>query len=98
MRLITRGDDERQDLPERRWRHALGRASLTVTAVFLLVIGAPFGATAGGAKHPFDAMAVHRPAEPFAAPELILTSLDGGEVRLSALRGKVIVLGFFTTT
>ena len=76
----------------------MGRASLTVTAVFLLVTGAPFGAAAGGAKHPFDAMAVHRPAEPFAAPELILTSLDGGEVRLSALRGKVIVLGFFTTT
>ena len=76
----------------------MGRASLTVTAVFMLLIAAPFGAAAGGAQHPFDAMAVHRPAEPFAAPELILTSLDGGEVRLSALRGKVIVLGFFTTT
>ena len=74
------------------------RVSLTVGAVIILLIGASFGATAGGAKDPYDAMAVHRPAEPFAAPELVLTSLDGGEVRLSALRGKVIVLGFFTTT
>ena len=76
----------------------MGRFSLTVAAVFTLLIGAPFGATAGGAKDPFDAMAVHRPVEPFAAPELVFTSLDGREARLSDLRGKVIVLGFFTTT
>jgi len=60
----------------------VGRASLTVTAVFLLVTGAPFGAAAGGAKHPFDAMAVHRPAEPFAAPELVLKTTS----RPSSLR------------
>jgi len=76
----------------------VGRVSLTVAAVFTLLIGVPFGATAGGAKDPFDAMAVHRPVEPFAAPELVFTSLDGREARLSDLRGKVIVLGFFTTT
>ena len=74
------------------------RVSLTVGAVFVLLIGASFGATAGGAKDPFDAMAVHRPVEPFAAPELAFTSLDGREARLSDFRGKVIVLGFFTTT
>src|SRR3972149_9300345 len=78
MRLITRGHDNRQVLPERRWRHAVGRASLTVTAVFLLVTGAPFGAAAGGAKHPFDAMAVPRPAEPLAAAGPGLASVDGG--------------------
>lgn len=76
----------------------MGRVALTVAAVFTFLIVAPFGATAGGAKDPFDAMAVHRPAEPFAAPELVFTSLDGHEVRLSGLRGKVVVLGFFTTT
>jgi len=43
-------------------------------------------------------MAVQRPAEPSAAPEIVFTSLDGHEVRLSGLRGQVIVLGFFTTT
>ncbi|MDP3937931.1 MAG: hypothetical protein Q8R92_07320 [Deltaproteobacteria bacterium] len=74
------------------------RVSLTVAAVFLLVIGAPFGATAGGAKHPFDAMAVHRPVELLPVPEFVFTSLDGREARLTDLRGKVIVLGFFTTT
>ena len=76
----------------------MGRVALTVAAVFTLLIGAPFGATAGGAKDPFDAMAVHRPVEPFAAPELVFTSLDGREARLSDLRGRVIVLGFFTAT
>jgi len=74
------------------------RVSLTVAAVFLLVIGASFGATAAGAKPPFDAMAVHRPVESLAAPEFVFTSLDGKEVRLTDLREKVIVLGFFTTT
>ena len=76
----------------------MGRVALTVAAVFTLLIGVPFGATAGGAKDPFDAMAVHRPVEPFAAPELVFTSLDGREARLSDLRGRVIVLGFFTAT
>ena len=74
------------------------RVSLTVGAVFIRLIGASFGATAGGAKDPFDAMVVHRPVEPFAAPEIVFTSLDGREARLSDFRGKVIVLGFFTTT
>ena len=76
----------------------MGRVALRAAAVFVLLTAMPFVATAGGAKDPFDAMAVHRPAEPFAAPELVFTSLDGHEVRLSSLRGKVVVLGFFTTT
>ena len=76
----------------------MGRISLTVAAVLILLTGAPFGATAGGAKDPYDAMAVDRPVEPFAAPELAFTSLDGREARLIDFRGKVIVLGFFTTT
>jgi len=74
------------------------RVSLTVGVVFILLIGAPFGATAGGAKDPFDAMAVHRPVELLPVPEFVFTSLDGWEARLTDLRGKVIVLGFFTTT
>lgn len=57
-----------------------------------------FVTTAGGAKDPFEAMAVQRPAAPSPAPELVFTALDGREARLSDLRGKVIVLGFFTTT
>ena len=74
------------------------RVSLTVGTVIILLIGTSFGATAGGTKDPYDAMVVHRPVEPFAAPELMFTSLDGREARLSDFRGKVIVLGFFTTT
>ncbi|MBI2159307.1 MAG: hypothetical protein HYU25_02755 [Candidatus Rokubacteria bacterium] len=76
----------------------MGRVTLNVAAIFVLLTAMPFAATAGGAKDPFDAMAVHRPAEPFAAPELVFTSLDGREARLSDLRGKVVLLGFFTTT
>ena len=32
------------------------------------------------------------------APDLAFTALDGRQVRLSELRGKVVLLGFFTTT
>lgn len=49
-------------------------------------------------KDPFDAMGVHRPVEPGPAPELVFRSLDGGEARLHDLRGKVVLLGFFTTS
>ena len=76
----------------------MGRVALRAAAVFVLLTAMPLVATAGGARDPFDAMAVQRPAEPLAAPEIVFTSLDGHEVRLSGLRGQVIVLGFFTTT
>jgi hypothetical protein len=44
------------------------------------------------------ALGVQRPTGPLPAPDLALPSLDGPAVRLKDLRGKVVFLGFFTTT
>lgn len=77
----------------------MGRAALRLTAVaLLLVVVVPLIAQGGGSKDPFDALGVHRPAEPFPAPDLTFQTLDGREARLRELRGKIVLLGFFTTT
>jgi cytochrome oxidase Cu insertion factor (SCO1/SenC/PrrC family) len=74
----------------------MGRATLSL-ALALGLTGATVGGTGAAGPDPFEAMQVQRPAEPVAAPDLAFTALDGRPVRLSALRGKVVLLGFFTT-
>lgn len=70
-----------------------------VAPVLILVLTAvPFTALAQAARDPFETMSVQRPAEPVAAPDLVFVTADGGEARLRELRGKVVLLGFFTTT
>jgi hypothetical protein len=64
----------------------------------LTLLSLPSAALGQGTKDPFDAMGVHRPAEPFPAPDLVFLTVEGRQARLSELRGKVVVLGFFTTT
>lgn len=77
----------------------MGRGALTLAvAVLLLITTIPNRAAVGESTDVFGAMGVHRPVEPFAAPDLAFISLDGREVRLGDLRGKVVLLGFFTTT
>jgi len=77
----------------------MGRAALRVTSAALLLVAAvPLIAQAGGSKDPFDALGVHRPAEPFPAPDLTFRALEGREARIGDLRGKIVLLGFFTTT
>jgi len=77
----------------------MGRAALRVTSAALLLVAAvPLIAQAGGSKDPFDALGVHRPAEPFPAPDLMFRALDGREARLRDVRGKIVLLGFFATT
>lgn len=49
-------------------------------------------------KDPFDAMGVHRPLEAAPAPDVAFRTLDGHEVRVRHLRGKVVLLGLFTTS
>lgn len=68
-------------------------AAPTFLALFLVGV-----ASGQAGKDPFDAMGVHRPVELVPAPELVFRSLDGGEARLRDLRGKVVLLGFFTTS
>lgn len=65
-----------------------------VLAAGALGIGMP----AAGAEDAFKAMAVQRPANLGPAPDLALPSLEGKTVRLKDFRGKVVLLGFFTTT
>jgi hypothetical protein len=49
-------------------------------------------------EDPFEAMSVQRPAETIAPPDLVFLTTEGREARLGELRGKVVLLGFFTTT
>jgi cytochrome oxidase Cu insertion factor (SCO1/SenC/PrrC family) len=77
----------------------VGRAALRLTSAALpLVAVVPLTAPAGGRKDPFDALGVHQPAEPFPAPDLTFRTLDGRETGLKELRGRIVLLGFFTTT
>jgi len=54
-------------------------------------------ATSADAQDPFGAMAALRVAPPTPAPDVLFRTLDGREVRLRELRGKSVLLGFFTT-
>lgn len=67
--------------------------ALVITA---LTVG--FARPALGTEELFAAMGVQRPPNPSPAPDLALPSLDGGTVHLKEFRGKVVLLGFFTTT
>ena len=45
----------------------------------------------------FASMAVQRPDQPEPAPTLALPNLEGNTVHFQDFRGKVVLLGFFTT-
>lgn len=77
-------------------RSSVGRM-LGLAGALFLVTAIPDGA-AGQSRDSFEAMGVHRPAEPFPAPDLAFTALDGRVARLGDLRGKVVLLGFFTSS
>lgn len=70
------------------WTVGLGIAAFTL---------GPAG-PAQGTEDPFLAMGVQRPANPAPAPNFALPALDDGTFHLKKLRGKVVLLGFFTTT
>ena len=72
-----------------------------LTSTVLLLIGAltpGWAQPAAGTEELFARMGVQRPPNPAAAPDLSLPSLDGRTVSLRDFRGKVVFLGFFTTT
>jgi hypothetical protein len=62
-----------------------------------LVLAAASGHAGGAGRNPFAALGVLRPAEPRAASDIPFRALDGREVRLGELRGKVVLVGLFTT-
>jgi len=67
--------------------------------VTLLVSGPLLAHPSSAAEDPFAALRVERLADSKPMPELALPGLDGRIVKLpQALLGKVVLLGFFTTT
>jgi len=72
-------------------------AGAAILALLMMPVFAGL-ATADAAGDPFEALDVDRSVESVAAPDLALRSLEGREVRLRDLHGKVVLLGFFTTS
>ena len=74
---------------------ALGVAlSVAVALAFAISLAR---APASSADDVFQAMAVLRPAAPEPAPDIAFVALDGRPVRVTDLRGKPVLLGFFAT-
>ena len=72
-----------------------------MTWVFGLVIASVIIGARGlapAAEDPFDSLSVQRLAQPAPAPDLALPALEGETAHLRDFRGKVVLLGFFTTT
>jgi hypothetical protein len=64
----------------------------------MLVLGTALPrAFAQAPRDPFEAMSVQRSAAPTPAPEFVFRTTEGREARLAELRGKVVLLGFFST-
>jgi len=71
---------------------------LIVAAAVALGLLAPVGVAGGDVtRDPFDVMVIDRVSEPSPAPDVAFQTLDGGKVRVGDLRGKLVLLGFFTT-
>ena len=73
-------------------RRALTAATVAATLAVLWLLAGP-----AHAVDPLEAMGVLRPVSPEPAPDVAFTSIDGRDVRIRELRGKPILLGFFTT-
>ncbi len=73
-----------------------GGDALSIALALALAVSVA-GARAARADDVFQAMAVLRPAAPEPAPEVEFVSLEGRPVRLTDLRGKPVLLGFFAT-
>lgn len=68
--------------------------------VALVVAGAAVASAAAeaGTEALYSELGIDRLARPKSAPQLALPDLTGRTVRLADLRGRVVLLGFFTTT
>ena len=83
----------------RNAQHGIRRVT-PMSWVFGLVIASVIVGAIGLAQaleDPFDSLAVQRLAQRAPAPDLALPSLQGKTVHLKDFRGKVVLLGFFTT-
>jgi hypothetical protein len=72
------------------------RATWILGLISALVLIGTIG-PAQAAEDLFASMAIQRPAQLDPAPILALPNLKGNTVHLQDFRGKVVLLGFFTT-
>ncbi len=77
-------------------REGLARLAL-VSVIAALALGAA-SAERTVLDEIFEAMRANRVVPPVAAPDVALPAPNGNSMRLTDLRGKVVVLGFFVTT
>lgn len=75
----------------------MDRRALNAAAVALSVFLSGFLPGQARAGDPLEAMGGLRPTAISPAPEVTFATLDGRDVRVQDLRGKPILLGFFTT-
>jgi cytochrome oxidase Cu insertion factor (SCO1/SenC/PrrC family) len=71
---------------------------VTASLIVGILIAGWAAPAAGGPEALFAELGVQRPRTPGSVPELALPDLNGRTVRLTDLRGQVVLLGFFTTT
>ena len=75
----------------------MDRRTLSTAAVAASFVLSGFLALPARADNPLEAMGGLRPTAISPAPEVTFATLDGRDVRVQDLRGKPILLGFFTT-
>ncbi len=75
----------------------MGARPLRLAAVSLFLGVAATVSPAGGQLDPFVAMNALRVTPPAPAPDVTFQALDGRQARLATLRGRPVLLTFFTT-
>lgn len=73
------------------------RPALWLRLAALALTAGVGGAAEAQGVDPFEAMRAVRPAAPLPAPDVTFRTLDGQNVRLADVKGKPVLLGFFTT-
>lgn len=79
--------------------HFIRRGTVWTWTVGLMLAPLTLGLSgpAQGAEDFFESLAIQRPANPGLAPDLALPSVEGETVHLKNFRGRIVLLGFFTT-
>lgn len=72
------------------------RVSIVALVIVGLMVALP--GSGAGTEALFAELRVERRTEPAPAPALALPDLGGRTVRLNDFRGRVVLLGFFSTT
>jgi len=75
----------------------VGRPALTLAAATVLLLSAMGAAPTAQERNPFEQMQALRLVKPVQAPAVVFRTLEGRQARLGELRGRPVLLTFFTT-